>query len=201
VLAQVAVFRGDYETAGIHGREARHRFEQIGDQYGEAWVLSVLGERAYAHDDLEEGEKLFRSAATLAEEIDVPQFVANGLQGLGEVEAARADYHKAEQLLRESLRINREIGDPLFVAGVLGSLAEVAALGGDCVRAALLWGLDGRLRSDLGSMPPRRRGGRYDRNAVELQEVAQEVLGKDRFDQLIATGAAAGIDAVLGTTT
>ncbi len=201
VLAQVAVFRGDYETAGSHGREARHRFEQIGDQYGEAWVLSVLGERAYAHDDLEEAEKLFRSAATLAEEIDVPQFVANGLQGLGEVEAARADYHKAERLLLESLRINREIGDPLFVAGVLGSLAEVAALGGDCVRAALLWSLDGRLRSDLGSMPPRRRGGRYDRNTVELQEVAQEVLGKDRFDQLIATGAAAGIDAVLGTTT
>jgi non-specific serine/threonine protein kinase len=197
VLAQVAVFRGDYENAGRQGQEAKGLFEKLGDQYGKAWVLSILGERAYSHDDLDEAADFFRSAATLAEEIDIPQFVANGLQGLGDVESARGDQQKARRLLNESLRINRKIGDTLFVAGVLGSFAEVAARQGDHERAARLWGIDEHLRAELGGMPPRRRGGRYDRDFKELQKLTRKALGEQRFEEALQAGARSSIDQVL----
>jgi len=201
VLAQVAVFRGDHQTAALHGHEAQERFERAGDQYGDAWVLSVLGERAYADDDLDVAEKLFRKAATLAEEIGIPQFVANGLQGLGDVEAARDRYRNTERLLAESLRINREIGDTLFVAGVLASLAELAARRGDHRRAARLWGHDQRLREDLGRLPARRRGGCYDRSAVELRAIVKEALGEEQFAQSMSEGADSDLEMVVNPAT
>lgn len=197
VLAQVAVFRADHEEAGIQGREARRRFHELGDQYGEAWILSVLGERAYSHGDLEEASDLFQSAATLAEEIQIPQFVANSLQGLGDVESARGHHRKARRFLNESLRINQEIGDTLFVAGVLASLAAVAARRAEYQQAAQLWGLEDHLREELGRMPSRRRGGRYDRDIKELQALAREALGEGRFAAALAEGAGMSVDEVV----
>jgi predicted ATPase/class 3 adenylate cyclase len=196
VRAQVAVFHGDHELAGQEGAEARDLFRSVGDQYGVAWAQSILGELAYSRNDLHAAARLFREAATLAEEINIPQFVANGLQGMGDVASARGNCREASRFLVESLRINREIGDTLFVAGVLASLAESQARCGDYLEAARLWGLDQHLRDTLGSMPSRRRGGRYDQDHEELQALTREQLGSDRFERLHAEGAGLTVDAV-----
>jgi predicted ATPase/class 3 adenylate cyclase len=197
VLAQVAVFCGEHDIAEAEGTDARDRFRRLGDQYGEAWVQSVLGELAYSRNELDEAERLFKEAATLAEEIEIPQFVANGLQGMGDVASARGSCRGAEQFLAASLRINRRIGDTLFVAGVIASLAETQARCENYHRAARLWGLEERLRHDLGSMPSRRRGGRYDRDYEELRRVTRQELGSDRFERSHTEGANLTLDQVL----
>ena len=83
------------------------------------------------------------------------------------------------------------------MAGVLASLAELAVRRGDHLRAARLWGHDQRLREDLGRLPARRRGGRYDRTAVELRAIAKEALGENQFAQSVSEGAGSDLDTLV----
>ncbi len=190
VLAQVAVFCDDLDTARERGRVAELHFRELGDPYGMAWSQIVLGETAYAGGDLVAAERWFRRAVSQAESIDIPQFVANGLQGLGKVAGARNDLDRCEGYLNESLRINQEIGDTLFVAGVIADLACLAVRREDPARAAQLWGQDAELRRGLGNLPPRQRGGDYDRESEELRSNAEHALGRSVFQKHLEEGRA-----------
>src|SRR5262249_24470800 len=73
------------------------------------------------------------------------------LGNLGFVHFELKDYSAACALHKESLAIRRELGDRLGITEAIKGLGDIAAVEKAYLRAALLWGAEGRLREDIGS--------------------------------------------------
>jgi len=113
--------------------------------------------------------------------------LADGLQACGHRVWARS-------LHLRSTRLRAELGDLHGLTLSLEGLGASFAAFGDFDRAARLYGLAGRYRSDLGAP----RQAHYERVWVRRRAEIEQRLGIDRVAQLLDVGAGLDVETVLG---
>ena len=118
--------RGDRKTGLEYLQEARDIFQDVGDQWGQAWALNLMSGLVLDAGDRETACKLCEEGAALFRETGDRWGLAILLQGLGDVSLLQGDYSAASKYLQESLEILRDFGSVGWAAHTLNDLGEVA---------------------------------------------------------------------------
>lgn len=118
--------------------------EELGDRWGAAMSLRLLGHIADAESDIARAVTLHEESLARHQEAGVTWSIAEGLYYLGRTLSKQGDPSRAESLLLESLARCRALHYRLFLPAVLRSLGEAARIRGDldCATTYLAEGLD-----------------------------------------------------------
>jgi anti-anti-sigma factor len=124
-LTQVAISRGEYQTAREYMHAAHKIFEKTSDRSREAISLNCLGSIYRRLNDYTQAENYHQRALTMSQAGDNQRGQANCLSELGLMYLERADYLRARSCHKQALEINRLIGNPYGEAGSLKNMALV----------------------------------------------------------------------------
>jgi tetratricopeptide (TPR) repeat protein len=136
-LAVDARRRGDYartralcdESLGLHRNAS-----------GEAQVLSLLGEIAFAEGRGEEALDLLRESARLAGEVGFRWWRISSLSAFAEYAIQLGKTQEAGVAARQALEESRSIGDRQSIIYALALIAWLAAVTGRAAEAGRVWG-------------------------------------------------------------
>lgn len=104
LLAAMARWRlGDFPWARSAAAQARDRFRAMGDTDGEMRAENVAAAGAFAVGDLDEAERGFQRALSLAKEVDDPLMAARCANNLGNVAFYRANHAAALSYYRRAI--------------------------------------------------------------------------------------------------
>jgi predicted ATPase/DNA-binding SARP family transcriptional activator len=135
VGAILNIYTGVADEAEAGLIDALGQFEAIGDQWARSTLTSVLGEIRGLRGDREGAIAAFRLAATLAEELSVPEVTAGVLMSLCLHEARIGDLGGARRDLDRAMRQASRGVSPQMSAQLGGAEAEIARRGGDLLTA------------------------------------------------------------------
>jgi DNA-binding SARP family transcriptional activator/Tfp pilus assembly protein PilF len=127
-LGLVAWWRGQYEQAAGHLRQALALHRESDDQSGQAYVLANLGIVMGQQGRYEQAAGHLRQALALHRETGDRTGEARALSNLGMVDKELGRYEQAASLYRQSLTLSRENGDPNSEAYGLVNLGEIEGL-------------------------------------------------------------------------
>ncbi len=176
--------------------EAVGMFRRLGDAWGEAAALNVLGWVYVAQERFNgSGDLLERSLDASVEARD-EQFSALAEVNLAEYRLHGGDLPGASELLASSLRRHRALRLPYSVAYLLEATSRVALARGDAERAARLLGAAAARRSEAGVSVWGSQAERLERFRTDLRAT----LGDDVYDSMVAAGAALSYDDALSET-
>ena len=100
---------GEAEEAATTLGEARRVYESVGDAVFAARVINALAHAALAHNDVAEGDRLARTALSMAAQHRERQGIADGLLTLAATAAVRSDADLAAELAGASSAIRESI--------------------------------------------------------------------------------------------
>jgi predicted ATPase/DNA-binding CsgD family transcriptional regulator len=154
--AAMAVAAPDFFTTWADGdaaaSEERHleqgllRWRELGDPWGIAQMLNVLGDLARAKGDDVAATARYSEALTLLRREGLDGTVPSLLHNLGYLSLHRGDTGSARRVFRESLALFRNQGDRRGIADCITGLACVLVTMRQRARAAQLFGLAEALR-------------------------------------------------------
>jgi tetratricopeptide (TPR) repeat protein len=130
---------GDPDGAAALYREGLDGFRSIGDPWGQAIVLHMLGSLALEAGDPESARDHYGECVELCRGIGNPENMARGLVGLAAAMLQAGDVDAAEECLLESMELLDSIGMAAAGAAARG-LAAVCAARGEFREAASLFG-------------------------------------------------------------
>ena len=170
--------------------DAAEIFRRLGDAWGEAAALNVLGWVRVAQERFDGSgsllERSLRSSSTARDE----QFCALSEVNLAEYRLHAGDVDGAAELLGSSVRRHRALRLPYSVAYLLDATSRLAAARDDLVRAARLLGAAASRRSEAGVSVWGSQAERLERFRSELRAS----LGAADFDASEAAGAELSYD-------
>ena len=153
-LGALAVYEGDYATAGRLMRESLEIKQAIGDPWLIAKALGNAALVAGYEGDHAGAYALHEESLTLFEELGETMGAAIELGNLAHTAMHLGRFDEALERQLDCLRLVDEIGDPDGSAESVERLAMLANACGDPHRAARLLGLAAVLRSRAGTTPP-----------------------------------------------
>ena len=185
-LGRAAQFAGDpdaardlYEQSNTLARTLNLR-PVMADATGNlALVFSQLG-------DFERALELNGEALAIERERGSLLGVQIGTTDRAEIMIARGDSQQARRLYAESLRLGQQIGMMREVGDCIAMLAMLTGVSGDLERASRLIGASQRLQRSLNYFLLPVMGSHYEQSVSAIREE----LGTERFDALVAEGAA-----------
>jgi predicted ATPase len=124
-LANVARSEGKSEEAERLAQQGLALSRQIGDDWGAARALFLLGTLRYNAGDVNRAEALLEESLALARASGNQRLVLSPLNTLGDVACHRGDYARAQRMFEECLAISRELGDQFNAAIHLNNLGTV----------------------------------------------------------------------------
>ena len=127
-LGQVALRRGDTDTAETYLKEALDLDTKAGDPDGQAADLGDIGELHLTRVELKQAETMFRRSLDLYTSTNNTLGRAATMERLGRVEINRKNASAAEAWFNQSLGLARQAGDPEGEAYALNGFAKVAML-------------------------------------------------------------------------
>jgi predicted ATPase/class 3 adenylate cyclase len=131
----------DAEVAGRAVSESRALFEELGEEWGIAMLLFVMGDAALQRGDLETARRGLTESLTLSRRLGELVLSTNPLLSLGRLVCMDGDYASARAYVDEALAIRERLeGDNPFTVGIaLVSLGEIDRCEGDPARGAPLF--------------------------------------------------------------
>ena len=102
--------------------------------YGAGYLAMMQG----TEKNFISSERLMNESMAIAQELNEPQLIANGVYGLGILTRYRGDHEHAVVQLEKSLSLFRQLGDPVGTYISLFNLAEAATTRGDYEQAQKL---------------------------------------------------------------
>jgi predicted ATPase len=174
-------------------RDAVDAFRELGDAWGVASALGVLGRILNLAGRSEEAVPVLEESVADAREVGQRSLLGLSLLNLGLGWLGTGDLQGAGVTLRESLGLLAGAGNREITAGAVEALAEVSSLAGDPETGAILFGAAEGVRSSVGALvwAPERTS--HDRTETSLREA----LGGERFEARFAEGAALSIPEAL----
>ena len=123
--AHLAFVQSDYERAETLFEGSLELYRELGDQWGFARSLSLLGSVAWVRNNTAAARSMTEEALALFRELDDKEDVAGSLFFLALVASSQGEYARASTLFEESLALQRELGNQMRIALVLSQLAKV----------------------------------------------------------------------------
>jgi DNA-binding CsgD family transcriptional regulator len=182
----VALNVDDVDRMSALAMESLHLFRELDDPWGVATSLLELGVVAMLRGELAEGERVLREAIADFASLSDAWGVAMSDGVLGNIRTASGDYAGAVTYLERSLRNLAALDDPWGVATVLLSLARTEAAQGHFEQTVRISGSIQSLHASVGALVKIPFRERYQHNL----QVAERRLGRERFAELLAEGAA-----------
>ncbi len=142
--------QGDYARAQARCEESLQLYRSIGDDFGVALSLNVLGNVARNLGQSDQAVRLLEESVSLSRAHDFPWALALALSNLAVTARRQRDLARAKRLLEESLALWRQLGDKWGLAAALAHLGLVASYAGDYDRARALLNESLALRRELG---------------------------------------------------
>jgi len=131
--------------------EALARWRALGDDWGTAQVLNMLGDLARSQGDDASAQARYEEALTLLRGRGLPGTVPSLLHNLGYLASRQGDTRRASRLFRESLTLFRDQGDQRGIADCLAGLAGALGAMKQPERAVRLLGASDALRAMIGA--------------------------------------------------
>jgi non-specific serine/threonine protein kinase len=185
-LANAISNQGDYAYAASLYEESLTYFRQTGNHYNEAKVLTNMGKMACDRGDYERARTLHEESLALYRQLDALPSLLLALGNLAGTLLFIPDLAAARPLLRESLELCRGTPDKNDFIYILINHIVLMTKEGDDARAALLYGAEETLRTELQhELPPQ--------GLAEFQKDVAGViarLGAAEFDLLVQQGQA-----------
>ncbi len=122
----LAVQQGDYAEARAMHEKSLAFYREMGDKFGIARQLSLLGEIAQLQGQYLEAIELYQESLVLRNETGDKEGIAATLGQLGIIARDRGQYLQGKEQLEESLKLSREIEDTQMIALALKNLGLVA---------------------------------------------------------------------------
>lgn len=122
---------GRMDEAHAEAERARAGFERVGDGYGAASALDLLGGIAWSRADFDVAAERHAAAAARFAEVGAPSARARALNNLGSAQWGRGDYAAAGRIHEEALALSRALGDRQSEGDNLDNLGGVAFMLGD----------------------------------------------------------------------
>jgi tetratricopeptide (TPR) repeat protein len=102
-LSVLAMGKDEYHQAIARSNESSEIFRELGDQYGEAGCINIVGYAYWCLGDYVNSERYYLSALTLARQMVNPYMVAIVLDNLGFAQIALNKDGEAQKSFQESL--------------------------------------------------------------------------------------------------
>lgn len=109
--AALAMARGDLEALRADALEARSRFTQLGDVWGQLKAAQTLAVHAEVTADYELSAQLHREGLRMAESLELWPEMSRQLSGLGRIALLSGQYDEAEEFHRRALRLASDQGN------------------------------------------------------------------------------------------
>jgi predicted ATPase/DNA-binding SARP family transcriptional activator len=149
-LLALVLFNTDESPASVPlAAQALDGFRRVGDDWGMAAALNVLGWTALARSDLAEAERMGEQSLALFRPLGDRWGQVRADELLGVLAEAAGDLDRATCLHRDGLHLAEELGLWPAVADHLGRLGRLATLRGDFAAADMLNHRALRLARDL----------------------------------------------------
>ncbi|MBA2439706.1 MAG: hypothetical protein H0V50_03405, partial [Thermoleophilaceae bacterium] len=148
----MAVENGDYETGRLQAEEALAIHRQLGDAWGTARSVYMLGYAAIESGDFETAKPLFEEAVRHLDDLGYEHYVGLATFNLAWACAELGDNERARQLTEENRRRARSMGNPALEASALEELAWYARLEGRIEDSLSLLTEALRIGHDLGDI-------------------------------------------------
>ncbi len=131
----------DPEVSAQAAIESRALFDELGEQWGIAMVLFVMGDAALQRGDIETARRGLTESLTLSRQLGELVLSANPLLSLGRLACIDGDYASARAYVEEALAIRQrlDVDNPFTIALALVSLGEIDRCEGDPARGAPLF--------------------------------------------------------------
>lgn len=137
-LAYCAINQTDYVAARGYMREHRQINETLGNQNGIAYGLLVLGQVAFAGDNLSEARQCYDESLQRCEQSNERSLLPFVTLLIGETLFKQGEDYQARCLFEKALVLYQETGAMPDVAKVLGYLARLELRAGEAERAFTL---------------------------------------------------------------
>ncbi len=139
--AVLAFTQGNYERAAELAEEGLALRQEMGDNWGVATALNLLGAVERGRGEYDQAARRFEAALALFEETGDLGWIALARGNLGILAFWRGDIEHAAALLEEAVALYRQAGD-LYAYGTAAALSDLALVScdqGDHARAAALF--------------------------------------------------------------
>jgi tetratricopeptide (TPR) repeat protein len=130
-LGDALIFTDRYDEAGEPLQESLALFRELGDESGEASVLTLLGMSFDSQGLFAEAIDLHEESIAIARAAGDKPNLARALNNVSLCFSEVGDLARSKTATQESLAIYTELGDPERAATTLGGLAEIALAQGD----------------------------------------------------------------------
>ena len=185
LAADLAWRNGDLVQAAKLSAESLGRFRDLGDDWGTAFAVMVLGHVAEGQGDSALAQAHFEESLARFQALGDTFFTGSALFDLGELARAQGELTQASVLYEQSLALYRVLGHARAISFLATVVAEVAQLQGQHRHAAMLYAESLRLSVETGALS------RAARNITRLAELAQAAGELERAARL--EGAAEGV--------
>jgi predicted ATPase/DNA-binding SARP family transcriptional activator len=115
----------DYKEARRLWEQSLALYRALGDRWGTAKMLRLLGDVAEHFGTYSEARQLFEESLAIQQAQGDQREIAWSLRGLGIISWAQGQFEEAERLFRKSFDILQKTGDRADIAHGLGGLGEV----------------------------------------------------------------------------
>jgi non-specific serine/threonine protein kinase len=132
----LAFAQGDYDRASALINDELELSRELGDGWGIAGALNLLGALDRAREDFAAADAHFAEALARFQDLGDPGWIALATLNLGTVAYWRHDADRANALMREALARYQELDDAYGMAITLSDLGRTLADYGDVVDAA-----------------------------------------------------------------
>jgi predicted ATPase len=140
----------NYDTAEVHLRQSLDARRQLGDERGEAEVLSALAMIALNRLAYDQAWMLGEDALKIARDSGDRRSIASAMQILGMIAREQGEYERALELLGESMMLWRSLGDTAWTARVASQKGITHRLAGNVEQAQRLFAVSRELHTELG---------------------------------------------------
>lgn len=141
---------------------------EMGDRWGEAESLQILGVSHYFRGDFELANDLLSTSLDINQELDDMQGIAETILFLGVLAKYRGNFEEAEELHQQSLNLYRQLGNQWGESFCLGILSYTLAWTGKFFAAYESAELAIQIDQDLGQFPIPRRFNPLAKAAIHL---------------------------------
>ncbi|HEV2471136.1 MAG TPA: tetratricopeptide repeat protein, partial [Chthonomonadales bacterium] len=121
----LAFVQSDFAYAEPLCKHGLALYQELEDQPGIAFALSLLGSIAWTNGDMAQARALTEESLGISRQIDFTERAARALFILGLVDSSQGEYARAREHYEESLEIYRAMGNKRGAAHTLSQLAQV----------------------------------------------------------------------------
>jgi predicted ATPase/class 3 adenylate cyclase len=193
ILALGEMEQGRFAEARLHFEENLQRSGALHDERGVAVTTGNLGLLGMLEGDHEGASALAGESLALHRKLGDAEGMARGTTLLGINALLANEPQRAKSYLREGVEIAADVGHRELIGSALGGFAAAATHTGELERGAILLGAAARIREESGTaLEPLEQ---------QLDDTARkhllDSLTNQRFDELVARGAAMSVGDVL----